>query len=105
MKIFTVDCTNVSSEMELWEKYVEVTMPEGACYFGHNLDAFRDAVTAGGPGWPGKCEIYFTNTSRVQKFRGGDFYRSLQSIANDSPFVRISLETPLAPKKYWWKVW
>jgi hypothetical protein len=105
MKKFTVDCSTVRSEMELWGKYVEVALPEEACYFGHNLDAFRDAITLGGPGWSGECEIYFTNTSRLQRFREGEFYKKLQEIANDSTSARIYLEPTIAPEKQWWKLW
>lgn len=91
--------------MEIWEKYVEVTRPEDAVHFGNNLAAFNDAITAGGPGWPGECEIYFTNTTPVQKFGDGEFYRSLQRIASDSTSARIFLEEPIRPIKPWWKVW
>jgi len=104
MKKFIIDCTTVASEMDVWEKYVQVTQPEGADCFGYNLDAFRDAVTAGGPGWPGECEIHFVNTSRLQKFRSGEFYERLQNIASESTTARICLEAPMIPKKRWWQI-
>lgn len=106
MRKFVIDCSKVTCEMDVWEKYVELTQPEGVEFFGYNLDAFNDAITGGGPGWPGKCEIYFTNTWRVQKFRDGMFFNHLQRIANDSTSARIYLEPPIAPpKKKWWKIY
>ena len=103
MKKFLIDCSAVTSEMQLWELYVETTSPEGVEHFGYNLDAFNDAITAGGPGWPGTCEIHFTNMARVHKLRSGEFFRRLQDIANSSGHVHIVLEPPVAPKKAWWK--
>lgn len=106
MKKFVIDCSTVTREMELWEKYVEVTEPEGLEFFGYGLDSFNDAITGGGPGFPGECEIYFTNTARIQRFRDGAFYKSLERIANESTSARIFLEPRIVPStKPWWKFW
>jgi len=106
MKTFVIDCSAVTREMELWEKYVEVTQPEGVEFFGYGLDAFNDAITGGGPGWPGECEIYFINTARIQRFRDGAFYKYLEKIAAESTSARLHLEDRIAPvKKPWWKLW
>jgi hypothetical protein len=106
MKTFVIDCATVTREMELWEKYVDVTKPEGVEFFGYGLDAFNDAITGGGPGWPGECEIFFTNTARVQKFRDGAFYTSLERIAAASSRARIHLEERIVPTtRSWWKFW
>lgn len=99
MKKIVIDCSALTSEMQLWELYAETTAPEGVEHFGYNLDAFNDAITAGGPGWPGTCEIYFTNMAQVHKFRSGEFYRRLQQIADSAHGVRIVLESAVAPKK------
>lgn len=105
MEKFIIDCSAVTSEMQLWELYAGTIKPEGIDHFGYNLDAFNDAITGGGPGWPGKCEIHFTNMARIHKFRSGEFYRRLQTIADASGTVRLVLEPPMAPKKAWWKCW
>jgi len=106
MKTFVIDCSTVTREMELWEKYIEVTQPEGVEFFGYGLDAFNDAITGGGPGWPGECEIYFMNTARIQKFRDGEFYKSLERIAAASTNARIHMEARNTfTKKSWWKFW
>jgi hypothetical protein len=94
---FTIDCGSVLSEMELWEKYVDVTRPEGVEHFGYSLDAFNDAITGGGPGWPGECEIYFINTARVRQFRNGAFHAALERIASDSTSARVHLEAAASP--------
>jgi hypothetical protein len=105
---FTIDCSSVISEMELWEKYVDVTCPEGVEHFGYSLAAFNDAITGGGPGWPGECDIYFINTARVRQFRNGAFHAALQRIADDSTNARVHLEdsvSPSWPTRSWWKLW
>lgn len=98
MRKFTVDCLEVKSSKDLWRKYIEVTGPDGVENFGYNLDAFNDAITGGGPGWPGECEIYFTNTWSIQKLCGETFYLELQRIAKESRTVRIHIELPVSPK-------
>jgi hypothetical protein len=105
MRKFVIDCCTVTSKMDLWEKYLEITQPEGVEFFGYNLGAFNDAITAGGPGWPGECEIYFTNTWQIKKFCGDTFYESLQRIATESTSARIYLEPPIIPEAPWWKIW
>jgi RNAse (barnase) inhibitor barstar len=106
MQKFIIDCSAVTSEGEFWDKYLEVTCPDGSEYFGRNLDAFNDAITCGGPGWPGECEVHFTNTARVQRFRSGDFFKALERIASESTSARLILEDRfVASKKAWWKLW
>ena len=101
MRKFVIDCCTVTSKMDLWEKYLEITQPEGVEFFGYNLGTFNDAITAGGPGWPGECEIYFTNTWQIKKFCGDTFYESLQRIATESTSARIYLEPPIIPETLW----
>ena len=106
MRKFIVDCRAVTSEGEFWDKYLEVACRDGAEYFGRNLSAFNDAITGGGPGWPGECEVHFMNTARVQQFRGGEFYKTLERIAIESASARLILEArPIASAKPWWKFW
>ncbi|WP_157778813.1 barstar family protein [Massilia violaceinigra] len=61
MKKYILDCAAVKTEGDFWDLYCKVVGPEGEEYFGRNLSAFWDAVSAGGPGWPGKCEIELIN--------------------------------------------
>ena len=106
MQKFIIDCSAITTEGEFWDKYLEATRPEGAEYFGRNLSAFDDAITAGGPGWPGECEIHFTNTSRIQRFRDGEFYTGMERIAKASSSARVFLEARVVVSKQpWWKPW
>lgn len=91
MGTYTIDCAAVTDEESFWRAYLSATNPEGAGYFGRNLDAFWDALH-GGPGWPGECELCFINTSSINNFREGQFYSALQQIAKDSKHVRVRLE-------------
>lgn len=91
MGTYTIDCAAVTDEDGFWLAYLSATNPEGAGYFGRNLDAFWDALH-GGPGWPGECNLCFINISSISHFREGQFYSALQQIATDSKHVRIRLE-------------
>ncbi|MBY0549351.1 MAG: barstar family protein [Candidatus Obscuribacterales bacterium] len=88
----TIDCADVRTEEEFWNLYLLCVKPEGANYFGRNLNAFRDAVTAGGPGWPGECVLKFTNMGNIKTFRDGAFYEALKAIAQDCTEISIALE-------------
>ncbi len=86
MKEILINCTNIDSEKGFWVAYLQHVKPDGAEYFGRNLNAFWDALSSGGPGWPGDdegCIIRFTNTRSVKRIRGGKFYESLQEIAKE----------------------
>lgn len=83
MKEYVIDCSKIDSEQEFWNAYLNVVKPEGTEYFGRNLDAFWDALSAGGPGWPGNdngCKIRFINTETIKMLRNGKFYSVLKEI-------------------------
>jgi ribonuclease inhibitor len=82
MKKYILDCESVQSDGDFWDLYCEVVRPEGEGYFGRNLDAFWDAVSAGGPGWPGDCQIELVNVHGFVK-RNPRLYNGLQRIASD----------------------
>jgi ribonuclease inhibitor len=82
----------VSSETEFWEKYIEVVRPDGTASFGRNLNAFWDAVSGGGPGWPGKCDIHFVNTDGLRSIDDGRFYSALREIASNSRYVLLHFD-------------
>lgn len=91
MRTVTVDCEGVENEACLWQLYIDVVMPEGASYFGRNFHAFRDAL-AGGPGWPGDCELRFVNTAAMRCIGGGPLHRALQDAAASSQFIKVYVE-------------
>lgn len=82
MKKYILDCESVKSDSDFWDLYCEVVRPEDEGYFGRNLDAFWDAVSAGGPGWPGDCQIELVNVRGFVE-RNPRLYNGLKRIAND----------------------
>jgi ribonuclease inhibitor len=90
MSAITIDCSEVKSEADFWQAYVESCRPQGADAFGRNLDAFWDAVSAGGPGFPLFAELRFVNVEALKVFRDGAFYEALLRIAHESKDIRVS---------------
>ncbi|AKU23044.1 barstar family protein [Massilia sp. NR 4-1] len=82
MKTYQLDCSQISLEDHFWQLYLETVRPDGAEYFGRNLSAFRDAVSGGGPGWPGECRITVVNTENLQR-REEQFFSGFQRIARE----------------------
>ncbi len=82
-EICIVDCINVIDETGFWEAYIRAINPDGAQFFGRNLDAFWDALH-GGPGCPDINTVYFVNTSIVKTFKEGTFYSAVKAIAEES---------------------
>lgn len=90
MRVITIDCRGISSEAEFWNAYLAASQPDGAGFFGSNLDAFWDGLH-GGPGWPGECVLSFTNTISLEPLRDGAFVEALRLIASESKDVRVEL--------------
>ena len=96
MLTFEIDCRGVGFEGEFWHRYVLAVKPQGAEFFGCNLAAFWDAVSAGGPGWPcpegvDECEIRLLNSASLRAC-GDSFFDRLQAIARDSQYVVIRFD-------------
>jgi RNAse (barnase) inhibitor barstar len=87
-----IDCSRVTSEADFWTAYVDAVRPRDGHLFGRNLDALRDALTAGGPGWPGECELRFTHTRTLATLSGGALLAALREVAESSSFVRVVLD-------------
>lgn len=86
MKLYVIDCNNIESEEDFWAAYLHLVKPDGTEYFGRNLHAFWDALSAGGPGFPSDeagCEIQFSNMASIKLIRNGAFYYALKGIEND----------------------
>ncbi len=96
MNKYTIDCVDFETELNFWNGYLAIVEPDGSEFFGKNLDAFWDALSAGGPGYPGdeSSVIEVVNTESIKKFRDGNFYRALIKVAEDlnsEPFSSVSL--------------
>ncbi|WP_312320132.1 barstar family protein [Stenotrophomonas sp.] len=92
MTVFSIDCSTISDQREFWRAYLQVTTPEGASVFGRNMNAFWDALTGGGPGWPGECVIRLQGSSALEKLDDGRFVRQLRQIAVECAPVIIRFE-------------
>lgn len=92
MREFIIDCSEFNDEADFWTAYLSTTQPEGAQLFGRNFDALWDALSAGGPGWPGECVLRFVNTDVLRRWQDGNFYRTLQKIALDSKTIAIHMD-------------
>lgn len=92
MNTYTINCSAVQGEAELWRSYLLATSPQGAAQFGCNIEAFKDAVIGDGPGWPGECELHFSNTASLKSINSGVLYQALQSLAGSSSYVRIRVD-------------
>ncbi|QAY78925.1 barstar family protein [Sphingosinicella sp. BN140058] len=87
MHTIVIDCTDVRSAEEFWQRYLDAAKPEGAAFFGRNLNAFWDAVEGAGPGWPGDARLAFTNTTHLEPA----LLEGLRSIAHEATHTRIDV--------------
>lgn len=80
----SLDCSLIKTQNEFWNEYLNVVDTEGAEYFGRNLDAFWDALSAGGPGHPKDLsELSLTNSNALKTIDAGAFHTKLASLAQD----------------------
>lgn len=83
--IFVLDGRKMISQEAFWQEYLQVVKPTGADIFGRNLAAFNDAVTGGGPGWPGdNCVLRIEHHKIAVKHLGQKFFDQLKEIEKDS---------------------
>jgi ribonuclease inhibitor len=87
MHTILVDCSGVRSAEEFWQRYLDAAKPEGAAFFGRNLDAFWDAVESGGPGWPGEARLVFANTTNLEP----SLWEGLRRIAREATHTPIEV--------------
>lgn len=94
MRTIHIDCTGVTSPGAFWQRYLDAIAPAQAESFGRNLDAFWDAVEAGGPGWPGEARLVFTHSDALRPLQcedGTSFLDALRRIADEATATRIEL--------------
>ncbi|WP_430966174.1 barstar family protein [Spongiimicrobium sp. 2-473A-2-J] len=65
---------------------------ESAKYFGKNLDAFNDAITAEGPGFPRDCIIEIVGTEKLEKIFGKEEFDFIIGLLRDAEFVELIVE-------------
>ena len=92
MRTIHIDCSDVRSVADVWQRYLDAAAPDGGETFGRNLDAFWDAVEGGGPGWPGAAKLVFVGSTALAVLRlpsGLPFLPELRRIANEATRVQI----------------
>ncbi|QXP59007.1 barstar family protein [Olleya sp. HaHaR_3_96] len=80
------------SKQDFWNKYVAEIDYESGKNFGKNLDAFNDAITAEGPGFPGDCIIEIIGTEKLKKIFGKDNFDFIIDLLRKAEFVDLIVE-------------
>jgi RNAse (barnase) inhibitor barstar len=88
MKRFEIDCVGITTQQAFWRAYLTQVQPEGAGYFGCNLDAFWDALH-GGPGWPGPCVLRLVHAKQLLAHEGAFVQALREAVAQ---VTEITLE-------------
>jgi len=96
---YIVDCWDVRTPDEFWDLYLREVIPEGVEHFGRNEDAFRDALTGGGPGWPGdsECTLEIIHVDKLIANGHTVFVAFLEALGRelaDSPHVELNVVRP-----------
>jgi RNAse (barnase) inhibitor barstar len=90
-----IECAGLTGGKELWQRYIDAARPEYGHIFGRNLDAFWDAVSGGGPGWPGEnVELVFRNSGQLAQIVAGNgmtYLQCFERFARDQSATRITL--------------
>lgn len=90
-KIF-IDGEFCASKKDFWNKYVAEIDTESGKYFGKNIDAFNDAITAGGPGFPGDCIIEIIGTKKLENIFGKEDFDFIIGLLKEAEFVDLIIE-------------
>lgn len=80
------------SKEDFWNKYVAEIDSESAKHFGKNLDAFNDAITAEGPGFPGDCIVEIIGTDSLEKIFGKEDFNFIIKLLKEAKFVDLIVE-------------
>jgi hypothetical protein len=80
------------TKQDFWNKYVAEIDSESGKLFGKNLDAFNDAITAEGPGFPGDCIIEIIGTEKLEKVFGKEDFEFIIGLLRDAEFVDLIIE-------------
>lgn len=81
-----------NSKLDFWNKYIADMEFSAKKDFGKNLDAFNDAITAKGPGFPGDCLIEITGTKNLEKIFGKEDFNFIIDTLQQAEFVDLIIE-------------
>lgn len=77
-----IDCRTVKNRDAFWAAYAAAIPADSAQYFGRNLDALWDGLSAGGPGWPGERVVRLQHFAALRRIDGA-LAKGLEDIARD----------------------
>ena len=77
---------------DFWNTYIAEIDSESGKVFGKNLDAFNDAITAKGPGFPGDCIIEIVGTEKLQKVFGKEDFDFIVELLRNAEFIDLIIE-------------
>ncbi|MBC3846821.1 barstar family protein [Winogradskyella echinorum] len=80
------------SKLDFWNKYIEEMEFSDKKDFGKNLDAFNDAITAKGPGFPGDCIIEIIGIKKLIQIFGKDDFDFIIDTLQQAEFVDLIIE-------------
>jgi hypothetical protein len=84
-----VNCAGITSSAEFWRCYLDAAKPDGAQHFGCNLDAFWDALEAGGPGWPSGRDVILRDADALESIDRGALLAGLVRMASELRSSRL----------------
>lgn len=90
IKIF-IDGNNCSNQKDFWNAYARQIETDSALRFGKNLDAFNDAITGGGPGYPGKCSIEISGIDNLISIFGKSSFQYIIDLLKDAEYIELIL--------------
>ncbi|MEY8849846.1 barstar family protein [Psychroserpens sp. XS_ASV72] len=90
-KIF-IDGELCYSKLDFWKRYISDFDFQSKKDFGKNLDAFNDAITAEGPGFPGDCIIEITGSENLKRIFGNEDFEFIIELLREAKFVKLILE-------------
>lgn len=80
------------TQEDFWNAYTKQLNSESRKDFGKNLDAFNDAITAGGPGYPGECIIEIIGVENLKKIFGETKFQFILDLLTKAEFVELIIE-------------
>jgi hypothetical protein len=80
------------SKLDFWNKYVAELDYKSGKGFSKTIDAFNDAITAEGPGFPGDCIIEIIGTKKLEKIFGKEDFDYIIQLLQEAQFVDLIVE-------------
>lgn len=91
IRIF-ISGNSCEKKADFWNSYASQIPADSSQYFGKNLNAFNDAITGGGPGFPGDCIIEIVGTKKLRSIFGNEEFDFIIKLLQDAEFVDLILE-------------